>query len=88
MQYIHAYIDRTTPQSRGLSGYEPIETFTTTAHTQLPDNHVEATATRQRGSKPSLLIAMTQAFGLPFAVAGFLRLISDLLTFVGPLILE
>ena len=84
-------VDRTSlhSHSRGLSGYEPIDSFTTAAHTQLPDNCVEvATRRRRYKSKPSLLVAMIQAFGMPFVTAGFLWLISDLLTFVGPLILE
>ena len=78
------------PHAKGLSGYEPIDSFTTAAHTQLPDNRVEATAGARRGhgSKPSLLIAMIQAFGIPFAAAGFLWLISNILTFVGPLVLK
>ena len=73
---------------RRLSVQEPIETFTTSAHTQLPDHPVEATIIRRQRSKPSLLIAMIQAFGIPYVIAGFLRLISDFLTFTGPLILE
>ena len=44
-------------------------------------------ASRQ-ASKPSLLIAMIKAVGVPFAAAGFLRIISDLLTFVGPQVLK
>ena len=71
-----------------MSGQGPIETFTTAPHAQLPDHPVEATITRRQRSKPSLLVAMIQAFGIPFVVAGFLRLISDLLVFTGPLILE
>ena len=73
---------------RSTSGQEPIETFTTAAYAQLSDNPLEATVIGIGRSKPSLLIAMSQAFGIPFVVAGFLRLISDLLTFTGPLILE
>ena len=78
-------VDRTNLHS----GYEPIDSFTTEAHTQLLDNRVKVTTTtRRHKSKPSLLVAMIQAFGIPFVATGFLRLISDLLTFVGPLILE
>ena len=73
---------------RSVSGQRPIETFTTAAHAQLSDNPLEATVTGRGRSKPSLLIAMIQAFGIQFVIAGFLRLISDLLTFTGPLILE
>ena len=67
-----------------------MEAFTTAGHAQLPDHNVKELTRRQEdghGSKPSLLIAMIQAFGVPFVTAEFLRLISDLLTFVGPLVL-
>ena len=74
---------------RSQSGYEPVVPLTKAAHTQLSDSHMEGTTTaRRHGSKPSLLIAMIQAFGVPFTVAGLLWLISNVLTFVGPLVLK
>ena len=81
---------RTTcqPQQRcPVSGYEPIETFPAPIHMQVNGENVSRGASRQT-SKPSLLIAMIKAVGVPFAAAGFLRLISDLLTFVGPQVLK
>jgi len=51
-------------------------------------NGEEMPRTVRQTSKPSLLIAMVKAVGVPFAAAGFLRLISDLLTFVGPQVLK
>ena len=42
----------------------------------------------KRASTPSLAIALLQAFGGPFAGAGFLKLIHDSLIFVGPLALN
>ena len=39
-------------------------------------------------SKPSLFLALVKAFGVSFAVAGFLKFISDLLNFVGPQVLK
>ena len=38
--------------------------------------------------KPSLFLALARAFGWPFAIAGFLKFISDLLSFVGPQVLK
>ena len=43
---------------------------------------------RGQTSKPSLFLALAKAFGLSFAVAGFLKFISDLLNFVGPQVLK
>ena len=42
----------------------------------------------RRASTPSLALALLQAFGGPFAGAGFLKLIHDSLIFVGPLALN
>ena len=39
-------------------------------------------------SKPSLFLAMCQTYALPFLTAGFLKMITDLLNFVGPQILK
>ena len=44
--------------------------------------------TRQATSKPSLLLAMCQTYALPFLAAGFLKVINDLLNFVGPQVLK
>jgi len=46
------------------------------------------TTTRQTTSKPSLLLAMCQTFALPFLTAGFLKVINDILNFVGPQVLK
>jgi len=43
---------------------------------------------RKRTSKPSLFLALCQTFIVKFLTAGFLKLIHDLLNFVGPLILK
>ena len=43
---------------------------------------------RRRVSKPSIFLALAKAFGLSFAVAGILKGISDLLSFVGPQVLK
>jgi len=45
-------------------------------------------ATTSSTKKPSVFWAMTWAFGLSFGVAGFLKLVGDLLGFVGPQILK
>ena len=55
------------------------------AHVQRQSPHTDEP---RRVSKPSLLLALVKAFGLPFAVAGFLKSITDLLNFVGPQILK
>ncbi|XP_065898603.1 multidrug resistance-associated protein 1-like isoform X2 [Dysidea avara] len=65
-------------------------------HALMDDNNFEfkaSTGTReqpakQATSKPSLFLAMCQTYALPFLVAGFLKVITDLLNFVGPLILK
>ena len=44
--------------------------------------------TRQTTSKPSLFLAMCQTYGLSFLVGGFLKVINDLLNFVGPQVLK
>ena len=44
--------------------------------------------TRQTKSNPSLFLAMCQTYGLSFLVAGFLKVINDLLNFVGPQVLK
>ena len=66
------------------NGYEKINTF--------PSVHLQAQVPniQERGqtSKPSLFLALAKAFGLSFAVAGFLKFISDLLNFVGPQVLK
>ena len=59
-------------------------TFSKT-HVQRRNSHVEE---RRRLPKPSLFLALAKAFGLSFAVAGFLKGISDLLNFVGPQLLK
>ena len=62
-------------------------------HALIDDNNFASTGTReqpakQATSKPSLFLAMCQTYALPFLVAGFLKVITDLLNFVGPLILK
>ena len=59
-------------------------TFSKT-HVQRQNSHTDE---RRRVSKPSLLLALAKAFGLSFAVAGILKGISDLLSFVGPQVLK
>ena len=44
--------------------------------------------TEQTTSKPSLFLAMCRTYGIPFMAAGFLKMITDLLNFVGPQILK
>ncbi|OQR84098.1 ATP-binding Cassette (ABC) Superfamily, partial [Achlya hypogyna] len=39
-------------------------------------------------SKPRLWWALSRAFGTPFLVAGFLKLVHDMLQFVGPLVIK
>ena len=67
-----------------FQGYEKIDT--------VPSGHLQSeifnTFERRQTSKPSLLLALIKAFGLPFAVAGLLKVISDLLSFVGPQVLK
>jgi len=46
------------------------------------------TTTKHTTSKPSLFLAMCQTYVLPFLAAGFLKMITDLLNFVGPQILK
>ena len=67
---------------KASSGYEKIDTF----HVQRGNGAVHET--EQARPKPSLLLALSKAFGLSFAIAGFLKLISDLLNFVGPQVLK
>ena len=55
------------------------------AHVQRQSSHTDEP---RRVSKPSLLLALIKAFGWSFAIAGFLKSISDLLSFVGPQILK
>ena len=45
-------------------------------------------ARQKEASRPSLLIALCHTYKQTFVVAGFLKLITDLLDFVGPLILK
>ena len=66
-------------------GYEKIDT--------IPSGHLQSEISntferRRHTSKPSLLLALIKAFGLSFAVAGLLKGISDLLSFVGPQVLK
>ena len=61
-------------------------------HALIDDNNFEfetppATG-KQTTSKPSLLLAMCQTYGLSFLAAGFLKMITDLLNFVGPQVLK
>ena len=39
-------------------------------------------------SKPSLFLALCKTFIVPYVAAGFLKLINDLLSFVGPQVLK
>ena len=41
-----------------------------------------------RTSKPSLLLALCQTYMVTFITAGFLKLINDLMNFIGPQILK
>ncbi|KAE8982765.1 Canalicular multispecific organic anion transporter 2 [Phytophthora rubi] len=43
---------------------------------------------QKRSGKPSLVWALSRAFGFKFVVAGFLKLIHDSLQFVGPMIIK
>ena len=69
---------------KASEGYEKIDTF--------PSGHLQSqisnTHERRQTSKPSLFRALAKAFGMSFAVAGFLKFISDLLNFVGPQVLK
>ena len=65
-------------------GYQRIATFSNT-HVQGQRSIVDDA---RQMSKPSLFRAMVKAFGASFAVAGFLKFISDLLNFVGPQVLK
>ena len=56
-------------------------------NTHVKEQHSTANKTEKRPN-PSLFLALVKAFGLPFAVAGFLKLIYDLLSFVGPQVLK
>ena len=42
----------------------------------------------KRTSKPSLFVALCQTYMVTFITAGFLKLINDLLNFVGPQVLK
>ena len=42
----------------------------------------------KRTSKPSLFVALCQTYMMTFLTAGFLKLINDLLNFVGPQVLK
>ena len=64
---------------RSKDSYKKSATFPSTS---------KAADKTKRMPQPSLLLALVKAFGLPFAVAGFLKLISDLLSFVGPQVLK
>jgi len=55
---------------------------------ELETPHATRTTTRQTTSKPSLFLAMCQTFALPFLAAGFLKVINDMLNFVGPQVLK
>uniref|UniRef100_M4B260 Uncharacterized protein n=1 Tax=Hyaloperonospora arabidopsidis (strain Emoy2) TaxID=559515 RepID=M4B260_HYAAE len=48
----------------------------------------EAWEQQKRSKKPSLVWAITKAFGFKFVVAGVLKLIHDSLQFVGPMIIK
>ena len=69
---------------KASEGYERIDRFSS-GHLQ---SQVSNTHERGQTSKPSLFLALAKAFGLSFAVAGFLKFISDLLNFVGPQVLK
>ena len=47
-----------------------------------------AVAVRQRARDPSLVMALVKSYGFLLFIAGFLKLGSDLLTFVSPQILK
>ena len=91
-------VDRTTHHSHyKQSAKDNAETFELSPPRALKDdNKFELEAqnastkqqTRQTKSKPSLFLAMCQTYGLSFLVAGFLKVIYDLLNFVGPQVLK
>jgi len=78
------YYSTTLHQTKRTSG--GYEQFDIPAH--LRRNSDSPNVTTRSAKKPSLFRAMVRAFGLPFVVAGFLKLIGDVLSFVGPQILK
>ena len=55
---------------------------------KLFKNSVSNTLRAKRTSKPSLFMALCQTYMMTFVTAGFLKLINDLLNFVGPQVLK
>jgi len=76
------------PETLEDSDHESIElTPLSSEDEESFEYHSNAIRTK-RTSKPSLFLALCQTFIVTFVTAGFLKLIHDLLNFVGPLILK
>ena len=69
-----------------LEGNRSIELIPLTSEEEL---ELEPTEMIERNTtKPSLMMALCHTYIATFLASGFLKLISDLLSFVGPLILK
>ena len=55
---------------------------------KLFKNSVSNIQRAKHTSKPSLFVALCQTYMMTFVTAGFLKLINDLLNFVGPQVLK
>ena len=64
-----------------------IQSVSSSSTDELGAESVEP-ARQKKTSRPSLLMALCHTYTQTFLVAGFLKLITDLLDFVGPLILK
>ena len=82
---------RSQPETVIYKDHESIElpSLGSSENDKLFKNTVSTNALRtKRTSKPSLFVALCQTYMVTFVTAGFLKLINDLLNFVGPQILK
>ena len=59
-------------------------------HSLLQEQQAKTLLTAERGHmvQPSLLKALSKAYGLPYLLLGIIKLVNDILNFAGPLLLN
>ena len=70
------------------SDHESIELSPLSSEDDESYNYSSSHFKSKHASKPSLFLALCKTFIVSYVTAGFLKLINDLLNFVGPLLLK
>ena len=73
-----------------VNTYESIElpSLSSDKSIKIKNELLTSSPKREPTSKPSLFLALCKTYIVTFLIAGFLKLINDLLNFVGPQILK